>query len=170
MANMDNYSKELANLTAYVYAKAADIANRYGVSPTTAIRASGLSMATATMFGAMKEDDSTSVIEQWENGGCKDPLNLNLTSSEKSKDDAENEAKAKVKSNVERQARIENNSKKIEKIKNAQVLGIKLEDGTTYSLVKYFNTESVEDGTIRVYNIATKGYYVVSVDSIEIIA
>ena len=83
---------------------------------------------------------------------------------------AENEAKAKAKSNAERQARIENNSKKIEKIKNAQVLGIKLEDGTTYSLVKYFNTESVEDGTIRVYNIATKGYYVVSVDSIEIIA
>lgn len=158
MANMDNYSKELANLTAYVYAKAADIANRYGVSPTTAIRASGLSMTTATMFGAMKEDDSKSVIEQWENGGCKDPLNLNLTSSDKSKDDAE------------RQARIENNSKKIEKIKNAQVLGIKLEDGTTYSLVKYFNTESVEDGTVRVYNIATKGYYVVSVDSIEIIA
>ena len=166
MANMDNYSKELANLTAYVYAKAADIANRYGVSPTTAIRASGLSMATATMFGAMKEDDSKSVIEQWENSGCKDPLSLNLTSSDKSKDDAENEAKAKA----ERQARIENNSKKIEKIKNAQVLGIKLEDGTTYSLVKYFNTESVEDGTIRVYNIATKGYYVVSVDSIEIIA
>ena len=96
MANMDNYSKELANLTAYVYAKAADIANRYGVSPTTAIRASGLSMATATMFGAMKEDDSKSVIEQWENGGCKDPLNLNLTSSDKSKDDAENEAKAKA--------------------------------------------------------------------------
>lgn len=168
MANMDNYSKELANLTAYVYAKAADIANRYGVSPTTAIRASGLSMATATMFGAMKEDDSKSVIEQWENGGCKDPLNLNLTSSDKSKDDVENEAKAK--SNAERQARIENNSKKIEKIKNAQVLGIKLADGITYSLVKYFNTESVEDGNVRVYNIATKDYYVVSVDSIEIIA
>lgn len=168
MANMDNYSKELANLTAYVYAKAADIANRYGVSPTTAIRASGLSMATATMFGAMKEDDSKSVIEQWENGGCKDPLNLNLTSSDKSKDDAENEAKAKAE--AERQARIENNSKKIEKIKNAQVLGIKLADGITYSLVKYFNTESVEDGTVRVYNIATNGYYVVSVDSIEIIA
>ena len=155
MANMDNYSKELANLTAYVYAKAADIANRYGVSPTTAIRASGLSMATATMFGAMKEDDSKSVIEQWENGGCKDPLNLNLTSSE---------------TDAERKARAENYRKKIEEIKNAQVLGIKLEDGTTYSLVKYFNTESVEDGTIRVYNIATKSYYVVSVDSIEIIA
>ena len=168
MANMDNYSKELANLTAYVYAKAADIANRYGVSPTTAIRASGLSMATATMFGAMKEDDSKSVIEQWENGGCKDPLNLNLTSSDKSKDDAEKETKAKI--DAERQARIEKNRKKIEEINNAQVLGIKLEDGTTYSLVKYFNTESVEDGTIRVYNIATKGYYVVSVDSIEIIA
>lgn len=168
MVNMDNYSKELANLTAYVYAKAADIANRYGVSPTTAIRASGLSMATATMFGAMKEDDSKSVIEQWENGGCKDPINLNLTSSDKSKDDAENEAKAKA--DAERQARIENNSKKIEKIKNAQVLGIKLADGTAYSLVKYFNTESVEDGTVRVYNIATEGYYVVSVDSIEIIA
>ena len=155
MANMDNYSKELANLTAYVYAKAADIANRYGVSPTTAIRASGLSMATATMFGEMKEDDSKSVIEQWENGGCKDPLNLNLTSSE---------------TDAERKARAENYRKKIEEIKNAQVLGIKLEDGTTYSLVKYFNTESVEDGTIRVYNIATKSYYVVSVDSIEIIA
>ena len=168
MANMDNYSKELANLTAYVYAKAADIANRYGVSPTAAIRASGLSMATATMFGAMKEDDSKSVIEQWENGGCKDPLNLNLTSSDKSKDDAENEEKAKA--DAERQARIENNRKKIEKIKNAKVLGIKLEDGTTYSLVKYFNTESVEDGIVRVCNIATKGYYVIGVDSIEIIA
>ena len=164
MANMDNYSKELANLTAYVYAKAADIANRYGVSPTAAIRASSLSMATATMFGAMKEDDSKSVIEQWENGGCKDPLNL--TSPDKSKDDAEKEAKA----DAERQARIENNRKKIEKIKNAKVLGIKLEDGTTYSLVKYFNTESVEDGIVRVCNIATKGYYVISVDSIEIIA
>lgn len=168
MANMDNYSKELANLTAYVYVKAAEIANRYGVSPTAAIRASGLSMATATMFGAMKEDDSKSVIEQWENGGCKDPLNLNLTSSDKSKDDAENEAKAKAE--AERQARIENNRKKIEEIKDAQVLGIKLEDGTTYSLVKYFSTESVENGIIKVYNVATKSYYNVGVDSIEIIA
>lgn len=168
MANMDNYSKELANLTAYVYAKAADIANRYGVSPTTAIRASGLSMATATMFGAMKEDDSKSVIEQWENGGCKDPLNLNLTSSDKSKDDAEKEAKTKAE--AERQARIENNRKKIEEIKDAQVLGIKLEDGITYSLVKYFSTESVENGIIKVYNVATKSYYNVGVDSIEIIA
>ena len=166
MANMDNYSKELANLTAYVYAKAADIANHYGVSPTTAIRASGLSMATATMFGAMKEDDSKSVIAQWENGGCKDPLNLNLTSSDKSKDDAENEAKA----DAERKARIENNRKKIEEIKDAQVLGIKLEDGITYSLVKYFSTESVENGIIKVYNVATKSYYNVGVDSIEIIA
>lgn len=158
MANMDNYSKELANLTAYVYAKAADIANRYGVSPTTAIRASGLSMATATMFGAMKEDDSKSVIEQWENGGCKDPLNLNLTSSDKSKDDAE------------RQARIEKNRKKIEEINNAQVLGIKAKDGTHYSLVKYVNTESDENGIVKVYNVATKGYYNIGVDSIEIIA
>ena len=158
MANMDNYSKELANLTAYVYAKAADIANRYGVSPTTAIRASGLSMATATMFGAMKEDDSKSVIEQWENGGCKDPLNLNLTSSDKSKDD------------VERQARIEKNRKKIEEINNAQVLGIKAKDGTHYSLVKYVNTESDENGIVKVYNVATKGYYNIGVDSIEIIA
>lgn len=168
MANMDNYSKELANLTAYVYAKAADIANRYGVSPTTAIRASGLSMATATMFGAMKEDDSKSVIEQWENGGCKDPLNLNLTSSDKSKDDAENEAKAKA--DAERQARIEKNRKKIEEINNAQVLGIKAKDGTHYSLVKYVNTESDENGIVKVYNVATKDYYNIGVDSIEIIA
>ena len=166
MANMDNYSKELANLTAYVYAKAADIANRYGVSPTTAIRASGLSMATATMFGAMKEDDSKSVIEQWENGGCKDPLNLNLTSSDKSKDDEEKEAKAEA----ERQARIENNRKKIEKINNAQVLGVRAKDGTHYSLVKYVNTESDENGIVKVYNVATKGYYNINVDSIEIIA
>lgn len=168
MANMDNYSKELANLTAYVYAKAADIANRYGVSPTTAIRASGLSMATATMFGAMKEDDSKSVIEQWENGGCKDPLNLNLTSSDKSKDDAENEAKAKA--DAERQARIENNRKKIEKIKNAQVLGIKLKDGVHYSLVKYFSTPSVENGIVKVYDIADESYRNIGIDSIEIIA
>ena len=155
---MDNYSKELANLTAYVYAKAADIANRYGVSPTTAIRASGLSMATATMFGAMKEDDSESVIEQWENGGCKDPLNLNLTSSDKSKDDAE------------RQARIENNRKKIEKIKNAQVLGIKFKDGVHYSLVKYFSTPSVENGIVKVYDIADESYRNIGIDSIEILA
>ena len=155
MANMDNYSKELANLTAYVYAKAADIANRYGVSPTTAIRASGLSMATATMFGAMKEDDSKSVIEQWENGGCKDPLNLNLTSSE---------------TDAERKARAENYRKKIEEINNAQVLGIKAKDGTQYSLVKYVNTESDENGIVKVYNVATKGYYNIGVDSIEIIA
>lgn len=168
MANMDNYSKELANLTAYVYAKAADIANRYGVSPTTAIRASGISMATATMFGAMKEDDSKSVIEQWENGGCKDPLNLNLTSSDKSKDDAENEAKAKA--DAERQARIENNRKKIEKIKNAQVLGIKFKDGVHYSLVKYFSTPSVENGIVEVYDIADESYRNIGVDSIEIIA
>lgn len=168
MANMDNYSKELANLTAYVYAKAADIANRYGVSPTTAIRASGLSMATATMFGAMKEDDSKSVIEQWENGGCKDPLNLNLTSSDKSKDDAENEAKAKA--DAERQARIENNRKKIEKIKNAQVLGIKFKDGVHYSLVKYFSTPSVENGIVKVYDIADESYRNIGIDSIEIIA
>ena len=166
MANMDNYSKELANLTSYVYAKAADIANRYGISPTTAIRASGLSMATATMFGAMKEDDSKSVIEQWENGGCKDPLNLNLTSSDKSKDDEEKEAKAEA----ERQARIENNRKKIEKINNAQVLGVRAKDGTHYSLVKYVNTESDENGIVKVYNVATKGYYNINVDSIEIIA
>ena len=168
MANMDNYSKELANLTAYVDAKAADIANRYGVSPTTAIRASGLSMATATMFGAMKEDDSESVIEQWENGGCKDPLNLNLTSSDKSKDDAENEAKAKA--DAERQARIENNRKKIEKIKNAQVLGIKFKDGVHYSLVKYFSTPSVENGIVKVYDIADESYRNIGVDSIEILA
>lgn len=168
MANMDNYSKELANLTAYVYAKAADIANRYGVSPTTAIRASGLSMATATMFGAMKEDDSKSVIEQWENGGCKDPINLNLTSSDKSKDDAENEAKAKA--DVERQARIENNRKRIEKIKNAQVLGIKFKDGVHYSLVKYFSTPSVENGIVKVYDIADESYRNIGIDSIEIIA
>ena len=168
MANMDNYSKELANLTAYVYAKAADIANRYGVSPTTAIRASGLSMATATMFGAMKEDDSESVIEQWENGGCKDPLNLNLTSSDKSKDDAENEAKAK--DDAERQARIENNRKKIEKIKNAQVLGIKFKDGIHYSLVKYFSTPSVENGIVKVYDIADESYRNIGIDSIEILA
>lgn len=168
MANMDNYSKELANLTAYVYAKAADIANRYGVSPTTAIRASGLSMATATMFGAMKEDDSKSVIEQWENGGCKDPINLNLTSSDKSKDDAENEAKAKA--DAERQVRIENNRKRIEKIKNAQVLGIKFKDGVHYSLVKYFNTPSVENGIVKVYDIADESYRNIGIDSIEIIA
>ena len=168
MANMDNYSKELANLTAYVYAKAADIANRYSVSPTTAIRASGLSMATATMFGAMKEDDSKSVIEQWENGGCKDPINLNLTSSDKSKDDAENEAKAKA--DAERQARIENNRKKIEKIKNAQVLGIKFKDGVHYSLVKYFSTPSVENGIVKVYDIADESYRNIGIDSIEIIA
>lgn len=168
MANMDNYSKELANLTAYVYAKAADIANRYGVSPTTAIRASGLSMATATMFGAMKEDDSKSVIEQWENGGCKEPLNMNLTSSDKSKDDAENEAKAKA--DAERQARIENNRKKIEKIKNAQVLGIKFKDGVHYSLVKYFSTPSVENGIVKVYDIADESYRNIGIDSIEIIA
>lgn len=168
MANMDNYSKELANLTAYVYAKAADIANRYGVSPTTAIRASGLSMATATMFGAMKEDDSKSVIEQWENGGCKDPINLNLTSSDKSKDDAENEAKAKA--DAERQARIENNRKKIEKIKNAQVLGIKFKDGVHYSLVKYFSTPSVENGIVKVYDIADESYRNIGINSIEIIA
>ena len=168
MANMDNYSKELANLTAYVYAKAADIANRYGVSPTTAIRASGLSMATATMFGAMKEDDSKSVIEQWENGGCKDPLNLNLTSSDKSKVDAENEAKAKA--DAERQARIENNRKKIEKIKNAQVLGIKFKDGVHYSLVKYFSTPSVENGIVKVYDIADESYRNIGIDSIEILA
>ena len=168
MANMDNYSKELANLTAYVYAKAAEIANRYGVSPTTAIRASGLSMATATMFGAMKEDDSKSVIEQWENGGCKDPLNLNLTSSDKSKDDAENEAKAKA--DAERQARIESNRKKIEKIKNAQVLGIKFKDGIHYSLVKYFSTPNVENGIVKVYDIADESYRNIGVDSIEILA
>ena len=155
MANMDNYSKELANLTAYVYAKAADIANRYGVSPTTAIRASGLSMATATMFGAMKEDDRKSVIEQWENGGCKDPLNLNLTSSE---------------TDAERKARAENYRKKIEEIKNAQVLGIKHKDGTSYSLVKYFSTISEDNGIVKVYDIATKGYCNFCVEDIEIIA
>ena len=155
MANMDNYSKELANLTAYVYAKAADIANRYGISPTTAIRASGLSMATATMFGAMKEDDSKSVIEQWENGGCKDPLNLNLTSSE---------------TDAERKARAENYRKKIEEIKNAQVLGIKHKDGTSYSLVKYFSTISEDNGIVKVYDIATKGYCNFCVEDIEIIA
>lgn len=168
MANMDNYSKELANLTAYVYAKAADIANRYGVSPTAAIRASGLSMATATMFGAMKEDDGKSVIEQWENGGCKDPLALNLTSPDKSKDDAENEAKAKA--DAERKARIEGNRKKIEKIKNAQVLGIKFKDGVHYSLVKYFSTPSVENGIVKVYDIADESYRNIGVDSIEILA
>ena len=168
MANMDNYSKELANLTAYVYAKAADIANRYGVSPTTAIRASGLSMATATMFGAMKEDDSKSVIAQWENGGCKDPLNLNLTSSDKSKDDAEKEVKAKAE--AERQARIEKNRKKIKLIENAQVLGVKSKDGTTYSLVGYTSTESVENGIVKVFNLVTHSYYDISVDSIEILA
>ena len=167
MENMNNYSKEMANLTAYVYAKAADIANRYGVSPTTAIRASGLSMATATMFGEMKKDDSKSVIEQWENGGCKDPLNLNLTSSDKSKDDAENEAKAKA--DAERQARIENNRKKIEKIKNAQVLGIKFKDGVHYSLVKYFSTHSVENGIVKVYDIADESYRNIGIDSIEIL-
>lgn len=155
MANMDNYSKELANLTAYVYAKAADIANRYGVSPTAAIRASGLSMATATMFGAMKEDDSKSVIEQWENGGCKDPLNLNLTSSE---------------TDAERKARAENYRKKIEEIKNAQVLGIKHKDGTSYSLVKYFSTTSEDNGIVKVYDVATKEYYNFCVEDIEIIA
>lgn len=155
MANMDNYSKELANLTAYVYAKAADIANRYGVSPTAAIRASGLSMATATMFGAMKEDDSKSVIEQWENGGCKDPLNLNLTSSE---------------TDAERKARAENYRKKIEEIKNAQVLGVKHKDGTSYSLVKYFSTISEDNGTVKVYDVATKGYCNFCVEDIEIIA
>lgn len=170
MANMDNYSKELANLTAYVYAKAADIANRYGVSPTAAIRASGLSMATATIFGAMKEDDSKSVIGQWENGGCKDPLNLNLTSSDKSKNDAENEAKVTVKAEAERQARIEGNRKKIEKIKNAQVLGIKFKDGVHYSLVKYFSTPSVENGIVKVYDIADESYRNIGVDSIEILA
>ena len=155
MANMDNYSKELANLTAYVYAKAADIANRYGVSPTAAIRASGLSMATATMFGAMKEDDSKSVIEQWENGGCKDPLNLNLTSSE---------------TDAERKARSENYRKKIEEIKNAQVLGVKHKDGTSYSLVKYFSTISEDNGIVKVYDVATKGYCNFCVEDIEIIA
>lgn len=155
MANMDNYSKELANLTAYVYAKAADIANRYGVSPTAAIRASGLSMATATMFGAMKEDDSKSVIEQWENGGCKDPLNLNLTSSE---------------TDAERKARAENYRKKIEEIKNAQVLGVKHKDGTSYSLVKYFSTISEDNGIVKVYDVATKGYCNFCVEDIEIIA
>lgn len=155
MANMDNYSKELANLTAYVYAKAADIANRYGVSPTAAIRASGLSMATATMFGAMKEDDSKSVIEQWENGGCKDPLNLNLTSSE---------------TDADRKARAENYRKKIEEIKNAQVLGIKHKDGTSYSLVKYFSTTSEDNGIVKVYDVATKEYYNFCVEDIEIIA
>ena len=164
MASMDNYSKELANLTAYVYAKAADIANRYGVSPTTAIRAAGLSMATATMFGAMKEDDGKSVIAQWENGGCKDPLSLNLTSSDKSKDDEEKEAKAEA----ERQARIETNRKKIEKIKNARVLGVKSEDGAHYSLVKYFGTVSVVNGIVTVYDIATKEHRNIGVDSIEI--
>lgn len=168
MANMDNYSKELANLTAYVYAKAADIANRYGVSPTAAIRASGLSMATATMFGAMKEDDSKSVIEQWENGGCKDPLNLNLTSPDKSKDDAEKEAKAKA--DAERKARAEKYRKKIEEIKNAQVLGIKHKDGTSYSLVKYFSTTSEDNGIVKVYDVATKEYYNFCVEDIEIIA
>lgn len=155
MANMDNYSKELANLTAYVYAKAADIANRYGVSPTAAIRASGLSMATATMFGVMKEDDSKSVIEQWENGGCKDPLNLNLTSSE---------------TDAERKARAENYRKKIEEIKNAQVLGVKHKDGTSYSLVKYFSTISEDNGIVKVYDVATKGYCNFCVEDIEIIA
>lgn len=155
MANMDNYSKELANLTAYVYAKAAEIANRYGVSPTAAIRASGLSMATATMFGAMKEDDSKSVIEQWENGGCKDPLNLNLTSSE---------------TDAERKARAENYRKKIEEIKNAQVLGVKHKDGTSYSLVKYFSTISEDNGIVKVYDVATKGYCNFCVEDIEIIA
>ena len=168
MENMNNYSKELSNLAAYVYAKAADIANRYGVSPATAIRVSGLSIATATMFGAMKEDDGKSVIEQWENGGCKDPLNLNMASSDKSKDDEEKEAKAKAES--ERQARIENNRKKIEKINNAQVLGVREKDGTHYSLVKYVNNESDENGIVKVYNVATKGYYNIDVDSIEIIA
>lgn len=155
MANMDNYSKELANLTAYVYAKAAEIANRYGVSPTAAIRASGLSMATATMLGAMKEDDSKSVIEQWENGGCKDPLNLNLTSSE---------------TDAERKARAENYRKKIEEIKNAQVLGVKHKDGTSYSLVKYFSTISEDNGIVKVYDVATKGYCNFCVEDIEIIA
>lgn len=155
MANMDNYSKELANLTAYVYAKAADIASHYGVSPTAAIRASGLSMATATMFGAMKEDDSKSVIEQWENGGCKDPLNLNLTSSE---------------TDAERKARAENYRKKIEEIKNAQVLGVKHKDGTSYSLVKYFSTISEDNGIVKVYDVATKGYCNFCVEDIEIIA
>ena len=168
MGNMNDYSKELANLTAYVYAKAAEIANRYGVSPTTAIRASGLSMATATMFGAMKEDDSKSVIEQWEKGGCKDPLSLNLTSSDRSKDDAEKEAKAKIE--AERKGRTEKNRKKIEEIMDAQVLGIKSKDGTSYSLVKYFSTESVENGIVKVYDVATKDYYNIGVDSLEVIA
>lgn len=166
MANMNNYSKELANLTAYVYAKAAEIANRYGVSPTTAIRASGLSMATATMFGAMKEDDSKSVIEQWENGGCKDPLGLNLTSSNNFKDDTEKEAKIEA----ERKARIEKNRKKIDEVMDAQVLGIKSKDGLSYSLVKYFSTESVENGIVKVYDVATKNYYNIGVDSLEVIA
>lgn len=167
MANMNDYSKELANLTAYVYAKAAEIANRYGVSPTTAIRASGLSMATATMFGAMKEDDSKSVIEQWESGGCKDPLNLNLTSSDKS-NNTEKEAKAKIE--AERKACTEKNRKKIEEVMDAQVLGIKSKDGTSYSLVKYFSTESVENGIVKVYDVATKDYHNIGVDSLEVIA
>ena len=169
MADMSNYSKELANLTAYVYAKAADIANHYGVSPTIAIRAAGLSMATATMFGAMKEDDSKSVIAQWENGGCKDPLSLNLTSSDKTdKDKSVEDAKAKAE--AERKARIEKYHKKIEEIKNAQVLGIKSKDGTFYSLVKYFSTTSEDAGIVKVYDVATKEYYNVGVNDIEIIA
>lgn len=169
MANNENYSKELANLTAYTYAKSAEIAKKYDVSPTAAIRASGLSMTTMTIFGAMNDGDEAEVIEKWENGGCKDPLNLDLTSSDKTdKDKAADDAKAKAE--AERQARIEKYRKKIEEIKNAQVLGIKHRDGTSYSLVKYFSTTSEDNGIVKVYDVATKEYYDFGVEDIEIIA
>lgn len=165
-ANKSNYSKELANLTAYTYAKSAEIAKKYGISPTTAIRAAGFSMATMTILGAMDDNDSATVIEKWENGGCKYPLNLDLTSSDKDKS-AED---AKAKAEAERKARIEKYRKKIDEIKNAQVLGIKSKDGTSYSLVKYFNTTSEDNGIVKVYDVATKEYYNVGVNDIEIIA
>lgn len=169
MANNENYSKELANLTAYTYAKSAEIAKKYDVSPTAAIRASGLSMTTMTIFGAMNDCDEAEVIAKWENGGCKDPLNLDLTSPDKSdKDKTAEDAKAKAE--AERQARIEKYRKKIDDIKNAQVLGIKSKDGASYSLVKYFNTASEDNGIVKVYNVATKEYYNVGVEDIEIIA
>lgn len=167
--NKSNYSKELANLTAYTYAKSAEIAKKYGISPTTAIRATGFSMATMTIFGAMDDNDSATVIEKWENGGCKYPLNLDLTSSDKAdKDKSAEDAKAKAEE--ERKARIEKYHKKIEEIKNAQVLGIKSKDGTSYSLVKYFSITSEDAGIVKVYDVATKEYYNVGVNDIEIIA
>ena len=88
-------------------------------------------------------------------GVAKDPLNLNLTSSE---------------TDAERKARAENYRKKIEEIKNAQVLGIKHKDGTSYSLVKYFSTTSEDNGIVKVYDVATKEYCNFCVEDIEIIA